>query len=152
MAGHGERLETLLGSCVSVLLTDPHHRVGVMSHIVYTRSTDPACTGNTRYARPALQAMYTLLLGQGFNPACCEAWVIGGGHLFPEHQRLMDVGAGNVGALRKLLHDKGIRIVGESVGGYCYRKVAWVIGNAAPEVQVEPVAVTGASHVASSYR
>ena len=41
-ATRGERLDTLLGSCVAIVLTDPRRTVGVMCHIVHARSAPRA--------------------------------------------------------------------------------------------------------------
>lgn len=47
----GERLDTLLGSCVAILLTDPQRSVGAMCHVVHAgaprdcrRATPPMAT------------------------------------------------------------------------------------------------------------
>ena len=71
----GDQLKTLLGSCVSVILTDPRRTVGVMSHIVHVGIANAANQGNTAYGDPAMQAMFKLLLARGVAPTLCEAYV-----------------------------------------------------------------------------
>jgi chemotaxis protein CheD len=37
----GDRLETLLGSCVAIILTDPRRTIGAMCHIVHAGQRGP---------------------------------------------------------------------------------------------------------------
>ena len=48
-ATRGERLDTLLGSCVAIVLTDPRRTVGVMCHIVHARPAQRAVGGSAAY-------------------------------------------------------------------------------------------------------
>ena len=57
----GDRLETLLGSCVAVILTDPRRTVGTMCHIVHVGRPNHANLGNTAYGEVAMQAMFDRL-------------------------------------------------------------------------------------------
>ena len=79
----GDRLETLLGSCIAVVLTDPRRTVGTMCHIVHTGHgrRHKATTG--AYGDGAFEVMFRLLRARGINPLQCEAYVYGGGNMFP---------------------------------------------------------------------
>ena len=145
LAHRGERLETLLGSCVSVLLTDPQHTVGAMCHIVHAsqRGKTPDLH-DTCQAAPAMKALFALLRCSGFAPELCDAWVVGGGNMFPGQASIYPVGHANLDWVYQFLHREGIPVIGESVGGPCYRKIGWTIGAAAPEITISCVdAVAG---------
>ncbi|MCU0686006.1 MAG: hypothetical protein MUF34_27800, partial [Polyangiaceae bacterium] len=43
-ADRGERMETLLGSCIAIVLTDRRNTVGAMCHIVHCNPADAGCT------------------------------------------------------------------------------------------------------------
>lgn len=119
----GDCLQTLLGSCVAVLLADPRRTVGAMCHVVH------AGTDTT-----SLPRLYALLRAQGLDPQRCDAWVIGGGNMFPSHFPHDHVGQANARLLRQALHTDGIRIEGEDLGGAVYRRVGWTIGPEPPRV------------------
>lgn len=140
----GECLETLLGSCVAILLTDPRRTVGAMCHVVHAGPPKGAPTRATAYGDAALAEMGRLLRHRGIDPQQCLAWVYGGGNMFPNR-----VGAaadeGNVGAANfewalGALHEAGIRVLGVALGGHAYRKLRWTVGHDAPEVETVSMA------------
>lgn len=136
--GSGARLATLLGSCVSIVLSDPRRSIGAMCHYVHaSRFAGSASTARpTARASEALAAMSAALRARGFEPQRCDAWVFGGGNMFPglasgdEH-----VGAANAQWALDALARLGVRIVAADVGGRVYRKVHWTVGDGDPVVQ-----------------
>jgi chemotaxis protein CheD len=131
----GDRLETLLGSCVAIVLTDPRRTIGAMCHIVHGR---PAPTGerqNSAFADVALGRMYTLLRGYGITPGLCEAFVFGGGNMFPQVFRHTHVGDDNAAWALQALHADGIRVIVRDTGGDVYRRIAWTVGPAMPDAR-----------------
>jgi chemotaxis protein CheD len=141
MPGHvvlgraGDQLKTLLGSCVSVILTDPRRTVGVMCHIVHVGRPTAANTHNTAYGEVAMQEMFDLLIDVAIPPGRCHAYVYGGGNMFPQMFTTTHVGANNANWVMNYLHDCGIAVVDESLGGSGYRKVAWTVGRNMPVVE-----------------
>lgn len=138
----GDRIETLLGSCVAVVLTDPRRTVGAMCHIVHARS----CAATARPgAKPgacadgALATMYRLLRQRGIEPRLCEAFVYGGGNMFPSLFARRHVGDDNVSWVLQALADDGIRIRVHDHGGSSYRRLAWTVGPDLPHVTAVPV-------------
>lgn len=136
-AGRGTRFVTLLGSCVSILLSDPARTIGAMCHFV---TVSPAQThagkpAQTTQSAEALAAMFTSLRMRGIDPLRCEAWVIGGGNMFPGLVAGQDhIGASNSAWAVRELERLRIPIVASHVGGNMYRKVLWTIGAWAPAV------------------
>lgn len=137
LAGH--RLETLLGSCVSIILTDTRQTVGAMCHIVHAAEPPPQAAGDTSYARPAVEAMREGLWRVGMTPEFCRAYLYGGGNMFPDTFSERHVGAANVRWARAWLQAHGIAILAESTGGTFYRKVSWTVGQGEPSVQLVAV-------------
>ena len=140
LAQEGERLETLLGSCVAVILTDPKRTVGAMCHIVNAGLPRQARQGDTAYAGYAMQAMFARLRAVGITPHLCHAYVFGGGNMFPALFNAQHVGAANVRWVLDFLQQQRIEVLAESVGDPCYRKIGWTVGSA--ELQIETVPVT----------
>ena len=54
----GDRLKTLLGSCISVILTDPRRTVGAMCHIVHVGKPNAANQHNTAFGIVAMDEMF----------------------------------------------------------------------------------------------
>lgn len=135
----GERLDTLLGSCVAILLTDPQRSVGAMCHVVHAGAPQGLPTRDTAYGDAALAEMIRLLRLRGIDQQQCLAWVYGGGNMFPARfgQTAADghVGAANFEWALGALHQAGIRVLGVALGGHAYRKLRWTVGPEAPEVE-----------------
>ncbi|MDD0809896.1 chemotaxis protein CheD [Curvibacter sp. RS43] len=139
LAQRGERLDTLLGSCVAVLLTDPKRTVGAMCHIVHTSQRAPQDPHDTRHGQAAMRTLFAQLRAVGFAPEHCEAWVCGGGNMFPERANAYAVGDANLDWVNDFLARAGIPVLAESVGGPFYRRIAWTIGDAEPIIEEIPV-------------
>ncbi len=132
----GDQLKTLLGSCVSVILTDPHRTVGAMCHIVHASKPNTSNTRNTAYAEPAFKELFARLSSLGINPALCQAYVFGGGNMFPHLFTEHHVGARNIEWVLNFLAAKSIPVVGQDLGGDAYRVVTWTVGRTEPSVSM----------------
>lgn len=130
----GDRLETLLGSCVAIVLTDPRRTLGAMCHIVHSRPATSGSVVSAAYADVALDHMYALLRSRGIEPTLCDAYVYGGGNMFPALCAQGHVGEENAQwALEALAHD-GVPVLHHDLGGNTYRRLCWVVGHEAPRV------------------
>lgn len=132
----GEQLKTLLGSCVAVILTDPRRTVAAMCHIVHTGQPNAANRHNTAYGVCALDDMFQCLHHVGVTPRLCEAYVFGGGNMFPNLFHVNHVGRNNVTWVLHQLQQHHIRVVDQCLGGNGYRKVSWTVGPTEPVVEV----------------
>jgi chemotaxis protein CheD len=130
----GDRLETLLGSCVSIILTDPRRTVGVMCHFMHCKPAPTMAENPTAYADAAWHEMQRLLVERGITPHLCEAYVYGGGDMFPGLELTCNVGDNNVRWALRALAEAGIPIRGSDLGGSVYRKVSWQVGAQTPTV------------------
>ena len=130
-ASRGDHLETLLGSCVAVLLTDRRRTVGALCHIVHAGGSagDP-----TTYAAPALARMQALLQKRAIVLRLCQAWVIGGGNMFPGHYDSGHVGDANARWVLQALAADGVQLAGHELGGPHYRRLRWTVGPELPQV------------------
>lgn len=135
----GERFETLLGSCVAVILTDPRRTIGAMCHIVHARTALPGTRPSGAYGDVALRMMYAQLQRRGITPGKCEAYVYGGGNMFPDMFRERHVGQTNSDWVLDALADDGIAVIREDVGGAMCRRLAWTVGKDKPQVESVPV-------------
>ncbi len=131
----GAQFKTLLGSCVAVILTDPRRTVASMCHIVHVGTPPADNRHNTAYGVVAMHEMFTRLRALGINPRMCQAYVFGGGNMFPHLFRERHVGANNVDWVLHYLQAHGVVIVDQCLGGNGYRKVSWTVGPQAPVVE-----------------
>lgn len=124
----GDQLKTLLGSCVSVILTDPRRTIGVMCHIVHVGHPNAANKNNTAFGSVAMAEMVRRLHSIGITPRLCEAYVYGGGNMFPKLLTHHHVGSSNIDwVLGYLAHHK-IPVLKEDLGGNGYRRLMWTVG------------------------
>lgn len=134
----GERMETLLGSCVSIILTDPRRTVGAMCHVVHAQPSASGLSRETAHGEGALRHLFALLRAKGIEPRLCQAWVYGGGNMFPGRVGASaaqgNVGAANADWALQALAAQGIRVLGSEVGGNAYRKLRWTVGPTDPEL------------------
>lgn len=138
-ADRGDRLETLLGSCVAIVLTDPRRTVGVMCHIVHSKPAVGGACGGSAHAGVALEHMHALLRARGIEPLHCEAYVYGGGNMFPGIFKQSHVGDDNAQWALKALAQDAVPVLFQDVGGTSYRRLSWVVGPATPQVTAVPV-------------
>lgn len=134
LAERGERLETLLGSCVAIVLTDPRRTLGAMCHIVHSKPATAGAVASAAYADVALDRMYTLLRSRGIEPTLCEAYVYGGGNMFPALFSQGHVGDDNAQWALDALAQDGVRVLFHDLGGNTYRRLSWVVGPDLPQV------------------
>jgi chemotaxis protein CheD len=135
----GERMETLLGSCVAVVMTDPRRTLGAMCHIVHCGANPSAASSANAHGAGALRQMYCLLRARGIEHRLCEAWVVGGGNMFPGLYGGPHIGDQNSRWVLAALAEDGVRVIGQDVGGNTYRRLGWTVGNDAPDVETVPV-------------
>ena len=79
------------------------------------------------------------LLARGIAPALCDAFLVGGGNMFPALVTDAHVGEHNVRwALAALARTK-VRLVLQDTGGATYRRIGWTVGAGAPDIAAVPV-------------
>ena len=134
-----DQVDTLLGSCVAIILTDPRRTIAAMCHLVHASPGGERAPDNAAYAEVALGMMFRLLRKRGINPTLCDAYVYGGGNMFPTQPAQADVGAKNAQWALCALEDAGIRVVDQQLGDNAYRRVRWTVGHHLPQVRAVQV-------------
>ncbi len=109
------RLETVLGSCVSVCLWDEKEKIGGMNHFMLpemTRSTDkPTYCGSE-----SIKILLNNMLMKGAVISHLKAKLFGGGRLIKHFNQALDVGRENVRVAKKVLKEYEIPIISELTG------------------------------------
>ena len=138
-ANRDDQLDTLLGSCVAIILTDPRRTIAAMCHLVHSSPCGVRAVDNGAYAEVALGMMFRLLRQRGISPTLCVAYVYGGGNMFPAQVAQADVGAKNAQWALCELDEAGIPVIDQQLGGSAYRRVHWTVGHQLPQVRAVQV-------------
>lgn len=121
-----EMLVTILGSCISACIRDPHARVGGMNHFLLPGesgllSTDLASAGAaTRYGVFAMEQLINGLLSRGALRDRLEIKLFGGGNVTDSSAL---IGEKNVAFVREFLRHEGLKIDSEHLGGTLPRRI-----------------------------
>ncbi|GGL07456.1 chemotaxis protein CheD [Mangrovihabitans endophyticus] len=125
--GAGERIRTLLGSCVAVTVWHPGRRIGGMCH--YIVPGEPGRDDHDpRYAHGAMALFLARMREAGTAPTEYRAKVFGGGVQFEGVPLAINVAALNVEAGLRLLERSGIPVSARQVGGRGPREVIFDVG------------------------
>jgi chemotaxis receptor (MCP) glutamine deamidase CheD/CheY-like chemotaxis protein len=140
------RLATLLGSCVSVCLSNPFRRLAGMNHYMLPELVAGGEIG--RYGDASTAAMIKALFALDADPKHYRAHVYGGGRVIGHLGALGDIGARNIEVARRLLQERGIAIEHADVGGSRGRRIDFntdtgsvdcrAVGGSAPSPAQQP--------------
>jgi chemotaxis protein CheD len=112
-------LTTVLGSCVSVCMCDPVHKIGGMNHFLLANKQGQP-VADVRYGAYALELLINGLLKKGAARERLQAKVFGGASMIGG---MRDIGASNAAFAKKFLADEGVPCLAESVGGTSARRI-----------------------------
>lgn len=119
-----QRVYTVLGSCVAVVLWHEHRQVGAMCHYMLP-GTSTRGFRDGRYAEDALVLVAGALRRHGCDPVDCRVELYGGGYHDPAHRGgpLSNPGARNVEQAWRLTERHGLAVAAYHLGGHLYRRV-----------------------------
>jgi chemotaxis protein CheD len=126
------RIHTILGSCISISLWQPHTCSGGMCHFMLPNRGRPhGGTLDGRYADEAMQLLLNETRANDFHPSAFQVKLFGGGNMFQsDHPECnFDVARNNIEAARKLLGQAGFAIHAEDVGGYGHRRIIFELSS-----------------------
>jgi chemotaxis protein CheD len=119
------RIETVLGSCVSVTLYCPITRIGAMNHAMLPEGSD-----SDRDVKVSLDKMLRRLNNCGAYTCQLEAKMFGGANsLYRSEGGLRHVGELNIEASMQWLAQNRIRLVNSDIGGTVGRKIVFLSGS-----------------------
>lgn len=121
-----ERIETVLGSCISACVRDPIAGVGGMNHFmlpVDKNSTGRSeLTGANRYGNYAMENLVNALLQHGAKRERLEFKLFGGGRIMSS---MTNVGWYNIGFAFDYIYTEGFKIVSQDIGDIYPRKILY---------------------------
>ncbi|HEY1077815.1 MAG TPA: chemoreceptor glutamine deamidase CheD [Fontimonas sp.] len=132
-------LVTVLGSCVSACIRDPHAGIGGMNHFMLPEGEFSTGVSSARYGGFAMEMLINDLLKRGAARQRLEAKVFGGGNVLPGFHTV-NIGQRNAEFVRSYLRGEGIALRCEDLGGQAPRRVHYFPVDGRAFVKCLPVA------------
>lgn len=122
-----EKIETVLGSCVSACVRDPVAGVGGINHFMLpvdknTPQVKSELADANRYGNYAMENLVNAILQMGGQRSRLEFKVFGGGRIMSQ---LTNVGWYNIGFAFDYLHTEGFKVVSQDIGDIYPRKIVY---------------------------
>lgn len=123
IADCNDKVEALLGSCISVVIWHANMKVGSMSHsLVDTRNNRNNQNLDSKYCDEAIKKMIYELKIRGIKIEECHAKIFGGASMIPKLKQ-SKIGEKNYNISLLQLNENKIKIVEQKVLGEHYRKL-----------------------------
>ncbi|WP_029407087.1 chemoreceptor glutamine deamidase CheD [Thiomicrorhabdus sp. Milos-T2] len=121
-----ERIETVLGSCISACVRDPIAGIGGMNHFMLPVDKNKKGASDVsdanRYGNYAMENLVNALLSHGAKRERLEFKIFGGGRIM---NSLTNVGWYNIGFTFDYIYTEGFKIVSQDIGDIYPRKVLY---------------------------
>jgi chemotaxis protein CheD len=121
-----EMLVTVLGSCVSACIRDPHKGIGGMNHFMLAQGHAGGWGGqdeSARFGNFAMEKLINELLKAGCSRDALEIKVFGGGNVIDSRNA---VGTDNAEFVLHYLEAEGLRCVACDLGGQLPRRIQYL--------------------------
>ncbi|ABR54131.1 CheD, stimulates methylation of MCP proteins [Methanococcus vannielii SB] len=118
-----DSIETLLGSCVAIILYDRGKKIGGLAHIMLPKSRESDSKSPGKYADTAVPELLERLVKLGARRDKLVAKIAGGAAMFKANTNSIDVGKKNIDASKDELKKVGLRVSSEDTGGESGRTV-----------------------------
>ena len=122
VARHGQKLRTLLGSCIGLALYDQRRKVGGLVHVVLPRASGPTDRPG-KFANTAIPALIAEMRKVADSELKLKAKIAGGASMFASMPSVT-IGLQNIEACERLLDEWKIPIVGKHCGGSQGRRMS----------------------------
>ncbi|MBN2447852.1 MAG: chemotaxis protein CheD [Phycisphaerae bacterium] len=126
----GQRVKTILGSCVAVCLWDRRRRLGGINHFLLPRPEDHD-RSSMRYGTVACTQLIQRMYARGARPENLTAAVVGGGAPIRGRRRMASerIGDANTRVALMILAEHGISVQRQVTGGDHGRKLLFGTGD-----------------------
>jgi len=118
-----DSVETLLGSCVAIILYDRGKKVGGLAHVMLPKARDSDDKNPGKYADTAVPELVDRLVKLGARKDKLVAKLAGGAAMFKTNANTIDVGKKNIEASKEEMKKIGLRVASEDIGGETGRTI-----------------------------
>ena len=108
-----------LGSCVGIVLYDPHKKISGMVHVMLPDSTKIKNNDNrAKFADTGIEELISRLTKMGASRNSLVAKIAGGAQMFAfkSNNDMLRIGDRNIEATKEKLKTEGIKIIAEDTG------------------------------------
>lgn len=123
-------LKTILGSCIGIAIYSPKDRIGGLLHIMLPQLNN-GDMNKAKYADTGIPMLISTIENRyGIKRHTLIAKIAGGANMFSfikNTPTIFDVGNKNIAAVKYLLKELGIPIVGEDVGANYGRRIEFYL-------------------------
>jgi len=105
-----------LGSCIGVALYDDYTKIGGLAHVMLPKSKGSNKT-EAKYADTAVPFLLEKMIKKGAKRRRLKAKIVGGAGMFKTEggQSVMQIGQKNIKAVKEVLKNENIRIIGSDL-------------------------------------
>lgn len=119
----GDTLETVLGSCVGVVVVHRQRRLAALAHVVLPTACGRQCPPG-KCADTAIPELLRLLAQAGASASGLVAKLAGGANMFANVGGVMQIGEANIAAVQALLAQHQVPVVAKTLGGTKGRRIS----------------------------
>lgn len=123
-------LKTILGSCIGIAIYSPKDRIGGLLHIMLPQLNN-GDMNKAKYANTGIPMLISTIENRyGIKRHTLIAKIAGGANMFSfikNTNTIFDIGNRNISAVKYLLKELGIPIVGEDVGANYGRRIEFYL-------------------------
>jgi chemotaxis protein CheD len=124
VTGEALKISTILGSCVSVCLYDPHYKISGMNHYLLPLKKDRS-DNRFRFGDISLEYMLEEIMKMGAKRINLFSYVFGGSSMFVNSPNNYNIGRQNIEVALKFLELHNIPVKQSDTGGDKGRKVVF---------------------------
>ena len=108
-----------LGSCVGIGAYDPVKGIAGLLHAVLPEPLNSTDSDSTKYVKNGINKLFEQMIELGAVQERLIIKMAGGANMLtsPGLSKTFDIGTGNIAVAEKVLQDKKLKIVSQSVGG-----------------------------------
>lgn len=122
-----EKIETVLGSCISACVRDPVAGVGGMNHFMLPVDKNASTVRSeladaNRYGNYAMENLINAILRSGGQRNRLEFKIFGGGRIMSQ---MTNVGWYNIGFTFDYIYTEGFKVVSQDIGDVYPRKIVY---------------------------
>ncbi len=115
-----EMIMTILGSCIAACVRDVKLGLGGLNHFLLAEPHSDLSSPSTRYGSYAMECLINDILRQGGQRENLEVKIFGGSDLMNSS---IKIGQKNSDFIKKYLHNEGLKIAAEDLGGLRPRRI-----------------------------
>jgi len=114
-----------LGSCLGIVLHDPHEMVSGLIHVMLPSISQARDSTPAKFVDTGVPLLIEEMVKVGARATRLQAWIVGGSEMIQFTASDGSIGSRNIEMARQLVEEYGLQLVGSDVGGNHGRSIAF---------------------------